>query len=268
MSERSERSRSSWFRGPWGRVRSAAQPMNVGITVDLEHDCPPFLTSYRGVTDGMPRLLELLAKQGVPATFFCTGDVARKHPAIVRRLVDEGHELGCHGDTHARFGAMDRATAERELRDAGVTLRAFGCEVTSFRAPNLDFPAAFLPLLSANGFRLDSSQGRHKPGSFFVSPSFTDGIERVPATIAPSAVRLPRLVRNALFARMRDPVVFFFHPWEFVDVTHEPIPLDCRFATGAPALAALDETIAWFRQRGATFRRMRELAHHATRRAA
>ncbi|HEY1586320.1 MAG TPA: polysaccharide deacetylase family protein [Polyangia bacterium] len=246
--------------------------MEVAITIDLEHDCPPFLTTYRGVTQGMPLVLELLAKEGVPATFFCTGDVARKHPDIVRRLVDEGHELGCHGDTHARFGGMDRATAERELRDGGATLRAFGCDVTSFRAPNLDFPAEFLPLLAANGFRLDSSQGRHKPGSFFVSPSFVrtgaDGVERVPATIAPSAVRLPRPIRNALFSRMRDPVVFFFHPWEFVDVTREPIPLDCRFLTGAPALASLRETIAWFRQRGATFRRMRELAHHANRRAA
>ena len=246
--------------------------MEVAITVDLEHDCPPFLTTYRGVTQGMPRLLELLAREQVPATFFCTGDVARKHPEIVRRLVDEGHELGCHGDTHARFGGMDRATAERELGDAGATLRAFGCEVTSFRAPNLDFPADFVPLLAAHGFRLDSSQGRHKPGSFFVQPSFVavgqGGVERVPATIAPSAVRLPKLVRQALFSRMRDPVVFFFHPWEFVDVTKEPIPLDCRFATGEPALASLAQTITWFRKRGATFRRMRELGHHASRRAA
>ena len=246
--------------------------MEVAITVDLEHDCPPFLTTYRGVTQGMPRLLELLAREQVPATFFCTGDVARKHPEIVRRLVDEGHELGCHGDTHARFGGMDRAMAERELGDAGATLRAFGCEVTSFRAPNLDFPADFVPLLAVHGFRLDSSQGRHKPGSFFVQPSFVavgqGGVERVPATIAPSAVRLPRPIRNALFSRMRDPVVFFFHPWEFVDVTKEPIPLDCRFATGEPALASLAETIGWFRKRGATFRRMRELGHHASRRAA
>ena len=245
--------------------------MQVAITIDLEHDCPPFLTTYRGVTQGMPRLLELLAAEGVPATFFCTGDVARKHPAIVRRLVDEGHELGCHGDTHARFGGMDRASANRELGDAAATLRGFGCEVTSFRAPNLDFPTELVPLLAAHGFRLDSSQGKHKRGSFFVKPSFvatgSDGVERVPATIAPSAVRLPWPLRNALFARMRDPVVFFFHPWEFVDVTGEPIPLDCRFATGAPALASLRETIAWFRRRGATFRRMRELGG-ATRRAA
>lgn len=240
--------------------------MEVAVTVDLEHDCPPFLTSYRGVTDGMPRLLELLAGERVPATFFCTGDVARKHAAIVQRLVDEGHELGCHGDTHARFGALDRAAAEREIRDAAATLRAFA-EVTSFRAPNLDFPVAYVPLLSAHGFRLDSSQGRHKPGSLFAGPSTVDGVERVPATIAPSAVRLPAPIRNALFARMRDPVVFFFHPWEFVDATRWPIPFDCRYRTGQPALDSLRATVDWFRRRGATFVRMRELTV-ATRRAA
>ena len=240
--------------------------MDVAITIDLEHDCPPFLTTYRGVTEGMPRLLELLARERVPATFFCTGEVARRHPEVVRRLVDEGHELGCHGDTHARFGRLSREGAEREIREAAATLRGFA-PVTSFRAPNLDFPAAYLPLLAAHGFALDSSEGRHKPGSFFVAPSLRGGVERVPATIAPSAVRLPAPLRNALFARMRDPVVFFFHPWEFVDMTRAPIPLDCRFKTGAPALASLGETIAWFRRRGAAFRRMRELGT-ATRRAA
>jgi peptidoglycan-N-acetylglucosamine deacetylase len=240
--------------------------MDVAITVDLEHDCPPFLTTYRGVTEGMPRLLDRLARERVAATFFCTGDVARRHPDIVRRLVDEGHELGCHGDTHARFGGLDRAAAEREIGDAAATVRAFA-EVTSFRAPNLDFPSEYVALLAAHGFRLDSSQGRHKKGSLFVTPSTLDGVERVPATIAPSALRLPALVRNALLSRMRQPVVFFFHPWEFVDMTRAPIPLDCRFKTGEPALASLAETIAWFRRRGATFRRMRELAA-ATPRAA
>lgn len=240
--------------------------MDVAITIDLEHDCPPFLTTHRGVTEGMPRLLDRLAADGVAATFFCTGDVARRHPEVVRRLVDAGHELGCHGDTHARFGRLSRAAAEHEIARAAETLRAFA-PVTSFRAPNLDFPAEYLPLLAAHGFTLDSSQGRHKPGSFFVAPSTRDGVGRVPASIAPSAVRLPAPIRNAMFARMRDPVVFFFHPWEFVDMTRAPIPLDCRFGTGAPALAALGETIAWFRRRGAAFRRMRELGP-ATRRAA
>jgi hypothetical protein len=232
--------------------------MDLCITVDLEHDCPPFLTTYRGVTEGMPRLLDCLAAESIPATFFCTGDVARKHPSIVRRLVAEGHELGCHGDTHARFGALDPIAAEREIADAAATLRAFA-PVTSFRAPNLDFPDAYVALLERHGFTLDSSQGRHKPGSFFVTPSTRAGVRRVPATMAPSALRLPAPVRNLICRPMRDPVVFFFHPWEFVDMTRTPIPLDCRFRTGEPALESLLATVRWFCGRGARLKRMREL---------
>jgi peptidoglycan/xylan/chitin deacetylase (PgdA/CDA1 family) len=239
--------------------------MNIAITVDLEHDCPPYLKTYRGVEEGMPRLLELFAHEQVAATFFCTGDVARRYPSVVQRLVDEGHELGCHGDTHARFSRLDRTSADRELRDGLRTLRAFS-DVTSFRAPNLDLPEAHLSLLAAHGVLLDSSQGRHKRGSYLVRPSKQDGVDRVPASISPLAVRLPTLVRNRLFARMRDPVVLFFHPWEFVDLTQAPIPLDCRYRTGEPALSTLRETIAFFRRRGATFRRMRDLS--STRRAA
>ena len=63
--------------------------MDVCITVDLEHDCPPFLTTYSGVTEGMPRLLALLAAEQIPATFFCTGDVARRF----LRLVGAGRPL-------------------------------------------------------------------------------------------------------------------------------------------------------------------------------
>jgi peptidoglycan-N-acetylglucosamine deacetylase len=240
--------------------------MDVAITIDLEHDCPPFLTTYRGVTDGMPRVLDALAREQVPATFFCTGDVARRYPDIVRRLVDEGHELGSHGDTHARFSKLTLEEAEREIANAAATLRAFA-PVTSFRAPNLDFPHDMLTLLSRHGFQLDSSQGRHKKGSYFVSPSRTDGVARVPASISPLPVRFPAPLRNALLSRFRDPVVLFFHPWEFVDMTATPIPLDCRWPTGEPALTSLRDTIAWLKGRGATFRRMRELETHVARAA-
>ena len=188
----------------------------------------------------MPRLLDLLAAEGVPATFFCTGDVARKHPEIVRRLVAEGHELGCHGDTHARFGALDRPAAERELADAGATLRAFGCAGDLVPRAQPRLPGRVRA--AAGGARLPARlvAGAAQAGLVLrARRPLVDGVERVPATIAPSAVRLPWPIRNALLARMRDPVVLFFHPWEFVDVTREPIPLDCRFQTGEPALASL-----------------------------
>jgi peptidoglycan-N-acetylglucosamine deacetylase len=233
--------------------------MKVAITVDVEHDCPPFLRTYRGIEEGMPRLLALLAEEDVRGTFFTTGDVARRYPGTVRALVSAGHELGCHGDTHRRFSELDEAEARQEIEHASETLRAFS-QVESFRAPNLDFPERYLPILRDAHYRFDSSQGRHKPGSFFKAPTIESGLRRIPASTAPSVVRLPRLIRERVLARMADPVVLFFHPWEFVDMTRAPIPLDCRFRTGEPALADLRAAIRFFASRGAEFHPLRALA--------
>jgi peptidoglycan/xylan/chitin deacetylase (PgdA/CDA1 family) len=232
--------------------------MQVCITIDMEQDCPPFLTTFRGVSEGAPRLLSLLADEGVPGTFFTTGDVARRHPDVVQRIVDGGHELGCHGDTHRRFSTMDAGEARHEIEAASEVLRRY-YPVVSFRAPNLDFPRPYLGILRDAGYRFDSSRGRHKPGSLLEGPSTESGLERIPATIAPSAIRLPGPVRHLLCRFMRDPVVLFFHPWEFIDVTREPLPIDCRYRTGQPALDSLRDTIRFFRARGASFRRIREV---------
>lgn len=232
--------------------------MQVLITVDMEQDCPPYLSTFGGVMDGTPRVLALLRQLGIRATFFTTGDVARRFPAVVRSIVDAGHELGCHGDSHKRFSLMSRDEAEGEIAESSKTLRAFG-DVVSFRAPNLDFPTEFLPILAAHGYRFDSSLGRHKPGSFFVEPSLTHGLQRIPASVAPSWLRIPAALRSAILSQLRGPAVFFFHPWEFVDATEWPIPIDCRFRTGQPALDSLSATVDFFRQRGATFVAMREL---------
>lgn len=221
--------------------------MRVCITFDMEHDCPPYLTTYRGVEEGTPRLLSLLAEEGVPATFFTTGDVARRYPELMRRIVAEGHELGCHGDSHRRFSAMDRAEAEREIQQASATLRAF-YPVVSFRAPNLDLPAAYLPLLRDAGYRIDSSQGRHKQGSYLVRPAVQDGVLRVPASMSPMPLRLGAVVRGALVRLMSDPAVPFYHPWDFIDMTRAPIRLDCRIRSGAPALHHLRGLIRDFRR--------------------
>ncbi len=225
----------------------------------MEHDCPPFLATYRGMEQGAPKLLDLLEAEGVRGTFFCTGDVARRYPQTMRRLVEVGHELSCHGDTHKRFGAMDEAEARRELETSSAVLRDIA-EVTSFRAPNLDMPERYLPLLSEYGYALDSSVGAHKPHMGHPGrPVTVRGMLRLPASTMPSVVRLPRALRRLALGLLRDPVVLFFHPWEFVDVTREKLPLDCRFATGQPALDSLADAIRFCRDRGATLVTMREI---------
>jgi peptidoglycan/xylan/chitin deacetylase (PgdA/CDA1 family) len=232
--------------------------MQVCITIDVEHDCLSAPKTFRGVIEGMPLLARLFRERDVKATFFTTGEVARQFPETVRAIVADGHELGCHGDTHRRFSTIDRDDAWREIDDSTRTLRSF-FSVTSFRSPNLDFPDDYLALLRDAGYRLDSSQARYKRRSLFSGPSVAAGLRRIPVSTMPSVVRLPRAVRRAVLARLREPAVLYFHPWEFVDMTRARIPYDCRFRTGAPALRSLEDCIGYFRARGGVFRTMREL---------
>lgn len=230
----------------------------VSISVDFEPDCPPYLSStFRGIEEGAPALLRLFAQSGVRATYFTTGEVAERFPASVRALVDSGHELGCHGVTHTAFDTLDEPSARWEIEHSAAILRRIA-PVTSFRAPYLRFPDRYVPLLEAAGFLLDSSLAKYKRS--YYSPRRPTTLTRIPASMTSSVYRLPRLIRNPWLLALRDPVVLFVHPWEFVDLTHEDLRYDCRFRTGAFALRALREVIELFQRRGATFLPMRELA--------
>jgi peptidoglycan/xylan/chitin deacetylase (PgdA/CDA1 family) len=231
--------------------------LRVCLTVDVEQDCPPYRNSYLGIEQGMPALLDLLAQERLQATFFSTGDVARRFPKSIEALIEAGHELGCHGDTHRRFDDMNVVEAEADLRCATAALRSFSAAVTSFRAPNLAFPAAYLALLEDLDYRLDSSQGKHKI-DYWRSASACR-LQRVPASTTSSVLRCTRVLRNPFFSMLRDPVVLFVHPWEFVDWRHSTLRWDCRFRTGEPALECLLSSVEYFRRRGAEFVRMCDL---------
>jgi len=230
--------------------------MVVCVTIDMEQDCPPYLHTWRGVEQGAPILFDLLRDEGIPATFFVTGDLARRYPEVVRRIVAAGHEVGCHGDTHRRFDRMDAQAAEAEIAAATETLRGF-CPVTSFRAPNLKLPTAYLAILERHAYRLDSSVGRHK--ALGVDVCRVGAITRVPVSVTSSTLRWPARLRDPLLGILREPVVLFVHPWEFVDLAGEPLRIDLRFRTGAVARRCLKETIHFYKGRGASFVRMRDL---------
>ena len=233
-------------------------PLRVALTVDFEPDCPPYLsTTFRGIEQGAPRLLELFADTGVRATYFTTSEVAERYPDAVRALLRDGHELGCHGVTHTAFDRMDEATARHEIEESSRVLRDFA-PVTSFRAPYLRFPDAYVPLLEQSGFALDSSLAKYKRS--YRAPRRPTTLARIPASMTSSVLRLPAIVRDPWLASLRDPVVLFVHPWEFVDLTRERLRYDCRFRTGDVALRCLREVIDAFARRGASFLPMRELA--------
>ena len=234
------------------------QKPRVAITVDFEPDCPPYLSStFRGIEQGAPKLLDLFQAAGIRATYFTTGDVAARYPAAVRALVESGHELGCHGVTHTAFDEMSDSTARWEIEESSRRLRDFA-PVTSFRAPYLRFPERYVRFLEAAGFSLDSSLAKYKRA--YHAPRIPTTLTRVPASMTSSVLRLPRVIRDPWLAALSDPVVLFVHPWEFVDLTRERLRYDCRFRTGDVALRYLREVIASFAARGARFVPMRELA--------
>lgn len=236
--------------------------LEVSLGIDVEPDCPPYLASqYRGVVEGLPRVLDALDGAGVPTTCFCTGQVAERFPARIEDLLRRGHELGAHGHTHRPFDGLSPDQARAELSASTSVLRSFGVPVTSFRAPNLRFPDEYLPLLEDSGFLVDSSQAKYKH-AYYRAPARTT-LTRVPASTTSSVLRLPRLIRDPLLQSLSSPVVLFVHPWEFVDLRRERLRLDCRFRTGDFALNAVLDVIALYRDRGAVFTRMRDFGARA-----
>jgi len=228
----------------------------VALTIDLEPDCPPFLHGFRGVEQGLPALLSLLHELTIPATFFTTGEVAERYPESVTRLVEDGHELGCHGMTHTAFTELSRDAAKHEINRSAEILRAFA-PVRSFRAPYLRFPEAYVDLLEAASFDLDSSQARYKLASYRAKAPTR--LTRIPASITSSALRLPSILARLYLRALSSPVVLFVHPWEFVDLRKEKLRWDCRVRTGHAALGCLRGVLEWYARAGARFVKMRDL---------
>ncbi len=118
-------------------------------------------TGERVLKEGMPILLELYRKYDVKSTFFFTGYIAQKFPDVVRMVLPDGHEVGCHGFSHEVHHAFDVLPPEEQvehLRRAKAVLEDIaGVEVTSFRAPALRVNRHTPAALAETGFRIDSS---------------------------------------------------------------------------------------------------------------
>src|SRR5438477_329438 len=87
----------------------------------------------------LPRILHLLERHNLPATFFVPGHTAFAYPDLVRRIAAAGHELGHHGFVHEPLSPLD-AKREREILQLGLDAldRVAGVRPTGYRAPGVD----------------------------------------------------------------------------------------------------------------------------------
>lgn len=110
-----------------------------------------------GANVGVPEVLRLLDRRGIPATFFIPGRVAETHPDRVRDIVAAGHELAAHGYTHRSPTALSRDEEEDELVRTKQILEGFGVAVRGYRSPAWEFSVNTLDLLAAHGIGYSSN---------------------------------------------------------------------------------------------------------------
>ena len=83
-----------------------------------------------------PKVLEILEKYDVPATFFVVGSMVSRYPGIVKDMVEQGNEVGIHTFTHVDLSYQSDARVNREMQQTQLALAgAAGITTTLFRAP-------------------------------------------------------------------------------------------------------------------------------------
>jgi peptidoglycan-N-acetylglucosamine deacetylase len=111
-----------------------------------------------GADVGTPRLLELLARHRIPASWFIPGHTLETYPGVCRRIADEGHEIGHHGWQHVSPALLTREQEEAELVRANEQIEALtGARARGYRSPSWDLSAHSVELLLKHGFVYDSS---------------------------------------------------------------------------------------------------------------
>jgi polysaccharide deacetylase family protein (PEP-CTERM system associated) len=107
------------------------------------------------------RLLDVLAAEGVRATFFVLGWVAQRCPGLVRAIRDAGHEVGCHSYSHRLVYDQTPREFRDDLRRALDMLQdALGEPIRAYRAPSFsitDRSVWALDILAEEGIHIDSS---------------------------------------------------------------------------------------------------------------
>jgi polysaccharide deacetylase family protein (PEP-CTERM system associated) len=187
-------------------------------------------------------VLALLDDAGVKATFFTLGWVAERYPALIRRIVDGGHEIASHGYDHQRVFNFSPVRFRADLRMARDLIEnASGCRVTGYRAPSFSIdtrtPWAH-PILAEEGYAYSSSVApvAHDHYGWPDSPRFAwapvagSAMIELPVTTAKLAGRTLAAGGGGFFRLLpyafsrwairqvnhneQRPAIIYFHPWE------------------------------------------------------
>jgi peptidoglycan/xylan/chitin deacetylase (PgdA/CDA1 family) len=111
-----------------------------------------------GARAGLPRILKILKRQEVKATFFVPGYTAQKYPQLVQQIDEDGHEIGHHGYKHENPGKVN-LDEEKEIIQKGIDhlKEVTGYAPVGYRLPSGVHSPHTLNLLLEHGFQYESS---------------------------------------------------------------------------------------------------------------
>lgn len=187
-------------------------------------------------------ILDKLSTANVKATFFILGFVAEQFPQLIKKISNEGHEIGLHSYFHRKVNKLTRDQFILDVKDTLMVVeQAGGKKVVGFRAPmfSIDHNASWaLEVLMERGFQYDSSifpirnryYGAPDAPRFPYRPLNNHPFYEVPVSTAKKfGINWPigggfyfralpyRLFRNEIkrLNNQGKPAVLYFHPWEF-----------------------------------------------------
>ena len=185
-------------------------------------------------------ILALLHESGAKATFFTLGWIAERHPAVVRRIADQGHEVASHGYGHERASDLSPVRFREDITRAKKLLEDLcGAEVRGYRETRFSISRRnwwAVDEIRAAGYRYSSSiyPVKHDHYGMPEAPRFPYRLHDLLWELPPTTVSLlgrnwpaagggwfrllPYGVSRWLLRQVNDkeqaPCLFYFHPWE------------------------------------------------------
>lgn len=225
-------------------------------------------------TNGTLNVLALLKQTDIKATFYCTANYAKNRPAIIKKIVADGHEISSHGYYHSNFHIA-------HLKQSKVVLEHISENtVEGYRMARMMKvdeseikKAGYLYNSSINPTILPGRYNNfNKPRSYF----FDHDVLQIPASVTPIIrfplfwlsfhnIGLPLIKWMAMSTIKTDGYLnLYFHPWEFTNLTENKnlgLPKYITKNSGQLFIDKISDFILWAKQKGYEFERTNDFAN-------